>query len=288
MLQMKRNALIAVSLVALILSAAADARSIRVDSGEWNLSGFTSATSTQSIGFTMNFFGVEATEATIDADGSLVLIGGGEFALLLPLFVPVQGAGGNTAQYQVGVTDPALFNQPGIEAGFRVSYQTLDAAGTLLNEYQLSFFDLGGGLFATEFNYNQILFGDPLIGFETSLGDLFSLPASLGLSFADYSGIGDSVGTNNCANTPNAFACNNFFFDTMDYGPGTDILPDIANGWFRQIDTNGGTAQGRHLFLSRAVVEVPEPSSLALISIGLLAVGVNLRRKRSSSKARRG
>lgn len=46
----------------------------------------------------------------------------------------------------------------------------------------------------------------------------------------------------------------------------------------------GDAAGGSYLFLSRAI---PEPSSLALLGIGLLAVGVFWRRKRSRDKRRR-
>lgn len=46
----------------------------------------------------------------------------------------------------------------------------------------------------------------------------------------------------------------------------------------------GGAVRGGYLFLSRAI---PEPSSLALLGVGLLAVGVFWRRKRSRDKRRR-
>ena len=278
--------LIAISLVsALVLAAApngADGRALRLDSGDWDQSGFLTAGSSQSIGFNVDFLGISASTAAISTDGSITLSGGGESALINAFGDMNQSGGGNTAQYQFGTTNGS-FNQAGVDAGFRISWQIFDSGGALLNEYQLSLFSLSNGQLAMEFNYNQLLFGDnsSQVGYATSLGDSLDLLDVLGLNFADASGIGDDF-TNNCAGTPDALACNNYYDGT--YGPGVGVLPEIANGFFRVIDSNGGGVQGRALFVFGAA-QIPEPGTIALLLAGFGLLLVSRRRRAALAAA---
>jgi hypothetical protein len=258
MLNRKLTAYAVVTLTLLALAQSANPRAIRVDSGAWDLSGFLTADSTQAIGFDFGFFGFAAASAQISTTGSVMLSENGANATLFPFFDVNQ----QNVRYQVGTTN-AIFNQAGIDAGFRVTWQVFDNATltTLVNEFQLTLWDLASGFFAFEFNYNGINFGSDAsrIGFETSGGDIFNIPSALGLAFANYRGNGVDTGSfpdTTCSNPPNALACNNFDFNTMQFGPGTAVLPDIANGFFRRTDANddgpSGTVQGRYLFIAQA------------------------------------
>lgn len=257
----------------------ADARSIRVDSGDWDVCTDTNTCGLTNValGFNFDFFGFNATNATISDSGALILSDGTESANVFGFFDAAQTAGVNSVSYEYATTN-ASFNTAGVESGFRVTFNTRNP-DMLLNQFQISLFDLGGGTTALEFNYNQLLFGSDLskIGYNSSLGDSFDLLATLGLSFAQYSGIGDDPDSNvnNCGNTVNALACNNYFAGA--FGRGVNILPDIANGFFRDIDSNGGGAQGRYLFVGEAA-QVPETSSLALITLGFIGLAL-FRRK---------
>lgn len=261
-------------LVTTAVTEPVEARSIRVDGGGWQAEGTFSGDETLAIGFDFGFFGFSTSEATISPDGLVGLAGGGGSAELFPFFEPDQLLPGNTAQYTVETTD-GDFLAAGIDAGFRVTWQITDAAGALLNAFQMTMFSLSNGQFVLEFNFDQILFGDDNseIGFDSTLGGEFDLIAELGLSFADYSGVGDLIpgDPSPCPGTPDALACNNYFDGVFD--PSANILPGFADGYFQTVSqTNLDPAQGRYLFVSEAV-DVPEPSTLMLLALGLLGLG---------------
>ncbi len=255
------------TLVALAAMDTADARAVRVDSGDWDNSGFLTIGSTQSLGFSADFLGITTSQAQINENGSITLSGGGQSAQLNAFADSNQSGGTHTAQYQFGVTN-GNFNAAGVDSGFRVSWQVFDGQGALLNEYQLSLFSLSSGQLAMEFNYNQLLFGDNNsgVGYSTSLGDSLDLLSVLGLDFSQYSGIGDDGFSNGCGTTPDALACNNYY--DGQYAADLSVLPDIANGFFQLIDSNGDDVQGRALFVFGAA-QVPEPGTIALLLFGL-------------------
>ena len=97
-----------VASLALVASASiavsSHARSIRVDSGDWDLSAFTTTSSTQALGFNFDALGVSTGSAGIDVNGGITLAGG-ETLNLNPVLDPGQGQGGNTIQYQFGTTN---------------------------------------------------------------------------------------------------------------------------------------------------------------------------------------
>ena len=269
----------------LALAATADARSIRVDSGDWDVCTDTNTCGLTDValGFNFDFFGFNATNATISDSGGLTLSDGAESANVFGFFDPSQTAGGNSVSYEYATTNDD-FTTAGVESGFRVTYNTRDAAGALLNQFQISLFELTGGTTALEFNYNQLLFGSDSsqVGYSSSLGELLDLLGVLDLDFSEYSGIGndpDDPNIDNCSATPSALACNNYYAGVFE--PGADILPGIANGFFQVIDTNGGAAQGRYVFVSESV---PEPSPLALLGLGLLGLAIFHRRIRLDAR----
>lgn len=275
-----------------LVAESAQARALRVDGGAWDVNPFTTD-STQSIGFVFDFLGISGDTANISTNGSLTVAGGGETLELLPFFDTTQSGGGNSVRYEVGTTN-ANFNQVGIDAGFRVTWQVNDAAGALLNLFQLALWDFSNGSSGFEFDYDAITFGSDNtsnIGYQSSTGDSFDLPAALdgGLSFSQYQGVGAGLDglTSTCPNAPNALACNNFYFSSMAFGPDANILPNIAGGYFRivdgnDIDGNGivDPAQGRYLFDGDGAVQVPEPTTLTLLAIGLAGLGMSMRRKK--------
>lgn len=270
----KSSRVLAIVIVGGLIATAfnASARSIRVDSGDWDSTGFISGSANANFGFNIDFQGVSTSSAIISDTGRVDLSGGGETAALLPFFEPGQ-AGSTSFQY---ATTNANFNQAGIDAGFRVTWQSFDVLGALANEFQMSLFDFSDGTLALEFNYNMLTFGDDAsaVGFTSSAGDSFDLLAALGLTFTDYMGIGNDEFTTNCAQGTSALACNNYFGNSGAFGPDASILPGVLGGYFRQIDTNGGTAQGRYVWLFGATANVAEPTSIWLLTVGaVLLVG---------------
>lgn len=272
-----------------LITEPAQARAIRVDGGSWDVFSYM-IDSTQPIGFEFDFLGVSGSTATISTNGSLSVSDVGGTLQLFPFFDPAQSSGGNSVRYEVGTTN-ANFNQAGIEAGFRATWQVNDAAGRLLNLFQIALWDFSDGSSAFEFDYDAITFGNDgsSIGFESTLGNSFDLPDALGLSFSDYMGVGAGLDglTSTCTNASDALACNNFLFSSMAYGPDADILPNIAGSYFRIVDGNDinddmivDPAQGRYLFDGDGAVQVPEPTTLTLIAIGLAGLGMSIRKKK--------
>jgi len=277
-------AVVSLMLALSLLAEHADARGIRVDGGAWDEIGeFDSDVSDVDIGFEFSFGGASGSVVDILAAGS-VQIGDAIFSPFLDL----------TQSNLVIVIDQtnAFFDSAGIDQGFRVTWSVFDDAGALLNEYQIALWDLAGDMFAFEFNYDGITFGsdDSQIGFDDGAGMSFDLLAALDdlfaadLAFDDFSGIGDATSNflPNSSDCPSdsALACNNFFWNEMDFGAGPDILPDIANGFFRFVDVNDdvGASQGRYLFIANGAQSVPEPTSLSLLGLGLLLLVVMRRR----------
>ncbi len=269
----KLFALVAV-LSAALLATTSHARSIRVDSGDWDASGpFFNTDVTVNLGFTFNALGVSTSTAQIDADGSLSMTGG-ESVTFNPFFDAGQTQGGREVQLSYATTN-ALFSQAGVEAGIRVQWLALNGpggVGDVENFFQLSIFELTSGMFAVEFNYDQLLFGSEgtsSVGYQSTLAGAFDLIAALGFNFGDYLGVGDDF-SDNCVNTPDALACNNYYNGA--YGPGQSILPGTLGGFFQLIDSNGDPAQGRALFLfdGNGGTPVPAPSTLLLFALGAL------------------
>ncbi len=285
---MRRNTVIALSaaLCTLLASQTASARGIRVDAGAWNtvFSGDSTTTNSASvaIGFDMSIFGVTGNSATVTADGSVILGGGAETARFDVFHDVNQTQGGNVVDFSIEATN-ALFADLGVNSGLRFSWTATETTGAQ-NIFQLSMFELASGIFALEFNYDQLTFGDDgsHIGYSTSLGIDFDLPGSLGLLFDDYAGIGDIDPSMPalCPGTPSALACNNYYGDTGAFDPSNAILPGFLDGFFRDLSSTDPTAvQGRYLFLSESVA-VPEPSMVALLAAGWIGV-VLVRRRRA-------
>jgi len=282
----KSTVLAVVILVTSMVTGPVHARSIRVDAGDWDtlFTGDSNSTSSVSlgIGFDMSIFGVTGDTATMNSDGSVVLSGGAETARFDAFFDVAQTLGGNIVDLTIEQTN-ALFSAPGVEEALRFTWTVLDSAGALQNVFQLAMLELSSGQFALEFNYDQITFGDDAsrVGYSTSLGENFDLLAAVAIPFDDYIGVGDDFPDDPqfCPQTPDALACNNYFEGA--FGPDNFILPDIANGYFRDLSgTDNTPAQGRYLWLSDDVANVPEPSSLVLLALGLLTLAAVKRRHR--------
>lgn len=281
--------LLALTLATLFVAQSAGAAAIRLDSGDWDLifSGNSTTTSNVvfSIAFPMTFEGVTGTDVNVNSAGSLRLFDAtsADFADLEPFNEADQVLGGNTTSFMLEETN-AAFSVAGVDAGFRATWTAFDAAGALINQFQVSLFDLAGGMYAVEFNYELLTFGDDDtdIGYSsTSTGTRFDLLAEIGVPIADALGIGDFDPSfpDLCPGTPDALACNNFFDGA--FGPSELILPDIAGGYFRSVSGADSTpVQGRYLFIVGDRVDVSEPPMLALLGVTVLAFAAARRRRR--------
>ncbi|MGB5250062.1 MAG: hypothetical protein WBO47_10570, partial [Gammaproteobacteria bacterium] len=251
-------ALVTLLVAGAVLSAPADARSVRVESNGWTEE---SATGPGAIGF--NFLGFGDT-AAISGDGQ-VSIGS---STLSPFFFGADPdlfgfTWSNTAGADPG--DPSAFPVgSGILNGFRVTWTCADQNECDATAFQLGVFDLGGGQFAMEFNYDGL---SPLdgafIGYDLGDGAAFDMLAALGFTSVDqwqgFSEEDSMSGDSFCpeGTPPTALACNNYDFSSTppDFG-----LPDGYAGYF-QSNNDGSAPLGRYFFLLTAATEVPEPGT---------------------------
>ncbi len=288
MLLCKKTTLSALTLSTFFVCQAAGALGIRLDSGDWDTVFNGDSSTTSSVGFTMafdmSFLGITGDGVNVGSAGTLRLFDStsAETADFNPFFDVDQVGDGRTTSFVLEETN-AAFSATGVDAGFRVTWSAFDAAGALLNQFQVALFALSSGQFALEFNYDLLSFGDDGtdIGYSTSLGSSFDLLSEIGVPIGDALGTGDFDPTfpDLCPNTPDALACNNFY--AGNFGPSDLILPDIAGGYFRSLSGSDSTpVQGRYLFLSGDVVDVAEPSALALIGAAALGFGFARRRRR--------
>lgn len=281
----------ALALVAVFVCNTAGAAAIRLDSGDWDLIFSGDSATTSGVGFTMNFeasaLGVTGNNVNVGSAGTLRLFDAtsANFVDFNPFFDSAQISSGNTTSFSLEETN-AAFSAPGIDAGFRATWSAFDAAGALLNQFQVGLFDLAGGQTAIEFNYDILALGSvaSTIGYSSTLGAAFDLLTEIGVPIGDALGTGDFDPTfpDLCPSTPDALACNNYY--AGGFGPSDLILPDLAGGYFRGLSGADPTpAQGRYLFLFSDVVDVAEPPVLALLGAAALAFGLSHRRRKPRS-----
>ena len=283
-----RVSVAAFAVVAVLAADLASAqRSRRVDA--WDTEG-TNIAAPVDLGFTADFFGVTASQVTINANGTLAL----GAATISPFAFAVDPAD-LFIQYST-LNDPTIL-PTGIEAAFRVSWLSGpvdEATQRASNIFQASLFDLVDGM-ALEFNYESLLFGDDdaFIGYSTPTTS-FDLLATLGLNtFDSYRGFGlGSDFSDVCSGlaTDLSLACNNFNSTTSAFGRGSSILPAGFDDYFRTLPNvsdpvNGGRAWFFIPASEKPPVAVPEPSVLLLFGSGLLGLLALRTRRKSVSQA---
>jgi len=251
------------------ISAPADARSIRVDSGGWTEG---SSDSTGQLGFNFNFFGVETSTVEISGSGQ-VSFGGASISPFLFSDQDLDFSWSNTSD--APPLEPG--DQPplpdGILAGFRVCWGCFSDA----TEFQLSLYDLGGGQYAMEFNYAGLAAEDgAFIGYDNGQGVNFDMLEALGLEFPAWAGFSEVLcpGGEKEGDT-DAIACNNYDFSTD-----TASLNDGYGGYFASDPSFGEPVLGRYFFLINAQADVPEPDSAMLLLGGFLILSRMRRRAR--------
>lgn len=261
-----------------LISSVAEARPIRFDfSDAWTMDPIEVADGdTLGLGFPVSLFGAGAPTITFDATGN-ISVGS----------AVIQGyASGTPLDMRYQLTT-AGFSVPGVLQGFRVCWgcgpsgnndfidQTTPPDVVIPSDqsvFEIGLFDLGGGLTAIEFNFNNLAPGatDPFIGFTDGAGtttDLLSL-------FGGLQAVGNS---DDCGPTPNALACSPFYVDPA--------LSDPALSYF-----NADTPDGRYVFViggsePEPPTPVPAPGPLLLILFGLLSLGLSRRLTRRDFRA---
>jgi hypothetical protein len=271
----------------LIIVAAAplvvDAQAVRRGGGA---AGFTASalpanddesTGLVSIGFGINFFGTNATQLYVNNNGNVTLntpletftpfnlTGNTGVPIIAAFFADVdtRGAGSAVTRYGTGTVDGrAAFGATWDGVGY------YEARADKLNVFQLILIDrndTGAGNFDIEFNYDRILWetGDESGGVNGFGGT----SAAVG-----YSGGSGSAGT--FAQLPGSLVNGAL----LDGGPaGTSLVRNSLNSG----------VLGRYVLNVRAgtvtvppvVGVVPEPATVALVGVGVLAVGGIARRR---------
>ncbi len=253
-------------LAASLLSVPAEARSIRVDSGdEWSAQ---SNDATGQIGFELDFFGVQTSTVEISRDGQ-VSFGG---ATISPFLVD----GLDSDFFWQNTTESPLPGFPDIQAGFRVCWGCFSDGA----EFQLALFDLGGGQYAMEFNYAGLPPAEnAFIGYDNGQDVNFDMLAALGLDFPDWAGFESALCPEGDPEGPtDALACNNYDFSTD-----SATLQQGYGGYFAQDPSFGDPVLGRYFFLLNESADVPEPDSALLLIAGLAMIRLVRRKRRRTS-----